>query len=165
MARRRGGKKIDFVHWTYASGSFLAQASGTAALTLFSALHLSETLLRIRGHAYAYVDGASAPQGLNEVVMGICAVPEGTGTTVLWSPVTDGDAPWIWVWATIIGYEEMVTDVVDVPGISSARTVVDNKAMRILRNQELQLVIESSTIATPAQAINAGFGGRFLAGT
>jgi len=73
-------------------------------------------------------------------------VPEGTGTTVLWSPFTDGDAPWIWVDYHHLGYEEMVIDVIDVPGITSYRSTIDSKAMRIVRNQELQLVAELTNI-------------------
>ncbi len=164
MARRRSGKKIDFVHWTTASQQFLGQAAGVAAKTLLSAQHEPETLLRMRGEAVGYADGAQAPGGLAAVTLGIIAVPEGTGTTVLWAPFSDGDAPWIWFGFYHVGYEEMVTDVVDVPGMTSFRWPIDNKAMRILRNQEVQVVIENTTLAT-AVSVNASVAVRILAGT
>jgi len=96
--------------------------------------------------------------------MGVILVPEGTGTTVLWSPSTDADAPWIWVTEFVLAHEELVVDVIDVPGMSSYRERIDNKAMRIIRNQEIQFVIENSTV-TSALSVNAGLAGRFLSGT
>ncbi len=81
-----------------------------------------------------------------------------------WSPITDGDAPWIWVSYFELAYEEMVTDVIDVPGMSSYRELIDNKAMRIVRNQELQMVAENATIGG-ASSINLSVSGRTLSGT
>ena len=148
MARRRGAKKIDTVHWTYGSFSFNAQGAGSPAVNVLSAQHLPETILRIRGSFSGYVDGASAPGKLVGCGLGLILVPEGSGTTGTWTPITDGDAPWLWVSYFELGYEEMVTDVVDVPGISSYREVIDSKAMRHVRNQELQCVLEVATILT-----------------
>ncbi len=163
MPRRRSGKKIDFVHWTAFQEAFLAQAAGTAGLTAFPALHEPETLLRLRGNLLCYVDTTQAPTGLMQVALGLILVPEGTGTTVLWSPATDGDAPWIWYDIFHVGYEEAVTDVVDIPGITSYRSVIDSKAMRIVRNQEVQLVIESVAVGSTI-SINAVVSGRALTG-
>ncbi len=164
MARRSGhAKKIDFTHWQGAGVSFTAQAAGTAAGTLLAAQHLSETLLRTRGEWSVSMDGNSAPTPLAQITMGMILVPEGTGSTVLWSPFTDSDAPWIWWDTGVIGYEEMVTDVVDVPGLTFFRRVVDSKAMRIVRNQEMQIVIENVTVGSAA-TVNACFTARMLAG-
>ncbi len=164
MPRRRSGKKIDFVHWTGFNDTFNALAAGSVAKTLGLAAHEPETLLRIRGSLLAYVDGTQAPGGQVKVGVGIILVPEGTATTVLWSPITDSDAPWIWYDSFHLGYEEYVTDVIDAPGAAGYRSVIDNKAMRITRNQEIQLVVEQATTAT-AMAINGGVMGRFLSGT
>ncbi len=162
--RRRSGKKIDFVHWTYGDAGAAGLAAGTLGANLFAALYLSETLLRLRGNLYCYADLNQASGVSVSVGVGIILVPEGTGTTVLWSPISDGDAPWIWVEYFSIGYEEMVTDVVDVPGITSFRSVIDNKAMRIVRNQEMQVVFENVT-QIGAMSINALVNVRALAGT
>ncbi len=163
MARRRSGKKIDFVHWTSFSAGISALTAGTSGVNVLPAQHEPETLLRMRGEWRAGVDGTSAPPTLALIAVGIILVPEGTGTTVLWSPTTDGDAPWIWYDVLHIGYEELVTDVIGSPSLSFARRVIDNKAMRIVRNQEIQLVIENSTLDGAAQ-VNVNVAGRILSG-
>jgi len=122
-------------------------AAGTAAVTALAAQHLPETLMRIRGEwAAAFSQVLPAASGTT-ITLGLIQVPEGTGTTVLWSPVTDGDAPWIW-WDTFgLLYQEYVTDVIQSSISSSARRVIDSKAMRKMRNTELQLVAENATIS------------------
>jgi len=152
------------VHWTGFQGSSLAQNAGSVGVTLNPAQHDPETLLRSRGNLLTFMDTTQTPAGLIDVGVGMILVPEGTGTTVLWSPITDDDAPWFWYDRFVVGYEEMVTDVVDVPGITSYRSVIDSKAMRIVRNQEVQLVVEQATLGT-AEAINTTVSGRFLTGT
>ncbi len=164
MARRRSGKKIDFVHWTGLQEQFGPQAAGSSAVNAVAAQHDPETWLRFRGNLLCYMDGASAPGRLAQIAVGLILVPEGTGTTVLWSPATDADAPWMWYDIFAIGYEEMVIDVIDVPGATSYRSVIDSKSMRIVRNQEVQLVIENVTLAAAA-SVNAVISGRFLSGT
>ncbi len=164
MARRRSGKKIDFTHWTYSSFAVAAQGAGTLGANFFGAQHLPETLLRFRGNWLCYVDGPSAPGKLVSIGIGMIMVPEGTGSTVLWSPISDGDAPWIWVDYAELGTEEMVTDVIDVPGITSFRASIDSKAMRIIKNQELQIVVENATILS-ASSVNITMSGRGLFGT
>ncbi len=160
MANRRSGfaKKIDTVHWTYGSFLSVALGAGTSAVNLFSAQHLPETLLRMRGEwacsfAPALADGAGVA-----MTVGIIQVPEGTDTTVLWSPVTDGDAPWIWWDVFHLLYREHVTDVNYSAMTSSARRVIDSKAMRKLRNTELQCVFENTTLTglTAASVDTAG---------
>ncbi len=165
MARRRSGKKIDFMHWTAVQGSAIALASGgTSGTTMLAAQHLPETILRTRGSLLSFVDSTQAPGGLISVAVGFVLVPEGTGTTVLWSPLTDIDAPWWYYSAFVIGYEEMVTDVVEVAGLPIYRETVDSKAMRIVKNQELQMVVETSPIAG-SLGTNTAFHGRVLSGT
>jgi len=164
MARRRSGKKIDFTHWIMQAAAQSAFAAGTGARTILAAQHLPETILRMRGEYLVYVDAAQAPGGSTRVSSGLILVPEGTGTTVLWSPETDSDAPWIWYDVAHIGYEEMVTDVVDVPAITSKRVEIDSKSMRIVKNMELQWVVESVSILT-AVNVNTALGVRVLSGT
>ncbi len=138
MARRRSGKKIDFTHWTGFAGTSLGlAAAGTSAATLLAAAHEPETLLRTRGNVVAFVDGPQDPGVLVSVGVGFIPVPEGTGTTVLWSPITDPDAPWFWFDRFTIGYEEAVVDVIAMAALSVYRSVIDSKAMRIVRNQEV----------------------------
>ena len=165
MARRSGfAKKIDNVHWTYGSFASLAFSAGTIASTVYGAQHLPETLLRIRGEVMGYVDGTSVPGGLTAVGMGLIQVPEGTGATVLWSPITDGDAPWIWVSYAMLGYEEGVTDVIANQTAMGFRREIDNKAMRKQRNTEIQWVCENATVAS-ALSVNISGQVRMLHGT
>ena len=163
--RGRHAKKIDTVHWTYGSFLFGALTAGTAALNVLSAQHLPETLLRMRGEWTAWLDGTNAPPLALSITLGMILVPEGTGTTVLWSPVTDGDAPWIW-WDTFsLAYEEMVTDVISIQAMTGARRIIDSKAMRKVRNRELQVVAENTTTIGGAEGVNVVGSGRFLSGS
>ena len=79
-------------------------------------------------------------------------------------PLTDGSSPFVAFHVWHLGYEEMVTDVIDVPGISSKRIDVDSKAMRKLKpNQELVSVVEQTTIGA-AMSINLVISIRMLFG-
>ncbi len=168
MAHRRGGfrKKIETVHWTLGSWEFVNQSAGTAALTVLAAQHLPETLMRIRGEqAVALGSSLAAGVGVN-LTIGLIQVPEGTGTTVLWSPFTDGDAPWIWWDFMHLINEEAVADVVSSQQVLSGRRVVDSKAMRKVRNTELQLVVESATLSgMTTSSVDVFCSGRVLAGS
>ena len=166
MAHSRGRheKKIDTVHWTYGSFTSGSFAAGTSAVNVNPAQHLPETLLRIRGEWTGFLDGAGAPTRHVAVGVGLIQVPEGTGSTVLWSPITDGDAPWIWVDYAILAQEEMVIDVIAVQELLGVRRVIDSKAMRKMRNTELQCVFENATIDT-ASAVNIDGQVRVLAGS
>ena len=163
---RRSGfaKKIDTVHWAYGSFTFSAQAAGTAAVQMFPAQHLPETLMRTRGEWVGWLEGARAPGDAVAVGVGLIQVPEGTGTTVLWSPITDGDAPWIWLDYAILAYEETVVDVIDIPQITAVRRLIDSKAMRKIRNTELQVVVENASIFGTA-SVNVLGQGRILSGS
>ncbi len=148
-------------HWTGFGQGIGPIAAGTGAVTLLPAAHDRETILRTRGGLLVNVDATQAPGGLASVSVGFILVPEGTSGTVLWSPTTDADAPWFFYWAGILGYEEMVTDVVDIPAMTAARVEIDSKAMRKIRNQEIQMVAENTTIGT-ALSITVAVIGRIL---
>ena len=160
MARRT--KKIDYTHWTGFSGSTLVFSAGVVGLTVATAAHQPETLLRTRGEIVVYPDATQGPGALAVIDVGMILVPEGTGTTVLWSPRTDADAPWLWYGSYHAVYEEMVTDVIAAQDVV-IRDVIDSRAMRIVRNQEIQLVWENTTIGG-AVTVNSAVSGRFLTG-
>jgi len=150
-------------HWTgFSSGAtFLGVGAGTAGLTLSLAQHDRETLMRTRGNLLGYGDGALVTGALALISVGFAIVPEGTGTTVLWSPFIDSDAPWFWYTSFHLGYEEYVTDVIDSPVLGGYREVIDSKAMRRIRNSEIQVVVENTTVGG-ALTMNMGITGRFL---
>jgi len=164
--RRRGGREIESTRWSGATQSFLALSAGSQALNFISASSdPPETLMRLRGELVATLDGVQAPTSLIDVGVGIALVPEGSSTTVLWSPLTDSDAPWWFYSRFVIGYEEMVADNVDVPQLTSFRQTVDLKAMRIIRpDVEAQIVVEQATLAGSA-AINVVMSARALFGS
>ncbi len=159
MARRRD-RPINR-HWTGFAGHGAAFTAGTLGILIGPALHDRETVMRTRGEMLVNIDATQAPGGRAQISLGLILVPEGTGTTVLWSPFTDDDAPWFWYWTGMLGYEEMVTDVIDIPGLTSVRETIDSKSMRILRNQEIQLVAENTTISS-AVSVNFDVVGRIL---
>ena len=168
MARRRvsrGGKKIDIVRWLGFQASSLGLTVGSTGVQLSTAGQIPETIMRTRGQLFGYLDGLPAAGDLVDVAAALHIVPEGTGTTVLQSPITDPNADWFWYTRFAIGYEEYVTDVIDSPVLGGYREMIDSKAMRRAPgDSELQAVFENATIGT-AQAINVGIAGRFLLGS
>ncbi len=164
MARRRSGKKIDNLRWIGVFQGFLGQAAGASAVTALSATTMPDTIMRTRGTLTGWIDALQAPAVAARVSVGLIVVPEGTGTTVLWSPFADTNAPWFWFTSFVLGYEEYVTDVVDCPGLTSYREIVDSKAMRRSPpDTEVQLVIENTTFAG-AVGVNVQWAGRILIG-
>ncbi len=163
MAHARGrGKTIDTVHWTgwFQKSTLALAAGGQVAVTVTTAQHLPETLLRLRGSLMAWIDGAPTDGDLAEVGVGLIMVAEGTGTSVVWSTLLDTDAPWIWYSSFFLGYNEFVTDVISAQCLACYREVIDSKSMRKFRNHELQFVTENITVggATPINVIANGRG-------
>ena len=165
MARQRAAKKIDTTRWALTNASFLAFSAGIASVTLLGSFStVVETIMRTWGELLAFVDGASAPGKLVRIGVGFILGQSGQGTTVLTSPLTDGQGAFFWYEVFTLGYEEMVTDVIDVPGISSYRVPIDSKAMRTVRpDQEVQCVVENITIGSAA-AVNILVNARILLG-
>ena len=167
MARGRhvGRKTIDNLRWTAgAAANSLALSAGSAATTILTAGVPRETIMRTRGEAVCYMDGAQVPPHLILVSMGLVLVPEGQGTTVIWDPFNDAEAPWFWHRDVIIGYEEMVTDVIDVPVLNGARITVDSKVMRKANvDEEVQFVVTNTTLSG-AGSVNVAAAFRFLLG-
>lgn len=171
MARRRSfhgvgrpAKKLAYTRWDLSTGSSIAQSAGTVGINFSTIGTEPVTLLRMRGELSAYREGASGTAILVQVTYGIILVPEGTGSTVLFDPVLDGNAPWLLYGQGAVGYEEMVVDVVDVAQLTMFRHTIDNKAMRIIRPDiEMQMVVSNTTISGAAD-INFSYGLRWLIG-
>ena len=113
MARR--AKKIDNLIWVYSSGESLAQSAGVVGRAFASVGTTPTTLLRMRGEWYASISSAKATGIGCRITLGIIKVPEGSGATVRYSPISDANAPWIWYSTAHLQYEEAVTDVVANP--------------------------------------------------
>ncbi len=161
----RPAKKINTTRWTASVPSTFALAAGSVAVNVIPAGAPSETILRTRGTGVAFMDGAQAPSGqLALVSMGLVLVPQGQGTTVIWDPLNDDSAPWFWWQEVIIGYEEMVTDVIDIPGLTSARFEVDSKAMRKGNSDEEVQFVVTNTALNSSTSVNLAVAFRFLLG-
>ena len=161
MARRSSGRRAD-LRWTFGSFTFAAFSAGTSGGTIVTAGSTSQTLMRTRGEISAWLDGTSTPGEGMQIGVGMYVVPGGTGATVLSSPLTDGEAPFFYYEVFQLAYEEMVTDVIDVPQMTSVRKTIDVKAMRVIRpDQEVQVVAENVTNFS-AGAVNIVVNARFL---
>ena len=168
MARKRNsgdfGAKIKNLRWAGARHFFGAVGAGSQA-QLFVSDGTTETIMRIRGELTCWVDGLEAPAVSATIGVGLLVVQAGSGTTVIQEPITDAQAPWFMYETFNVGYEEMVVDTVDVPGLTMFRKVIDVKAQRILRpGREVQMVVENLTNAG-AVSVNINFAFRALLGT
>ncbi len=165
MAHRRSRvKKIEAVRWTRNHFFFGAQAAGSVALNFITSADAIDTVLRIRGEVTSWIDGNDAPPVGVDCALGLLVMPEGQGTTVLSSPITDENAPWLLYERWTLAYEEIVTDVIAAQGVLSFRKTIDNKAMRILRpDREVQIVFEQATVSG-AGSVNCGFAASVLLG-
>ncbi len=166
MARRHGAKKIAFTSWlNFQLNANGLAVGGTAASTAFIAGAQASTLMRTRGNLVAWYDGVQAPGTSTRVAVGLIVMPEGQGTTVVSSPVTDPNAPWFYYSIFTLGYEETVVDTIDIPGLTSYRETIDSKAMRIIRaDREVQFVVETASVIGAGSAVNVAMDGRALVG-
>ena len=167
MAHRRSNsrheKVIDSTRWAGSFYSFLAASAGGSAQVMVTD-GTQETILRIRGEVLSYPDGTQAPGGLVVCGLGALVVQAGSSTIVIQNPISNPDAPWLFYETWLLGYEEMVTDVVDAPSATGFRKTIDSKGMRILREgREVQLVFQQATIGG-AMNVNTAFSFRMLLG-
>ncbi len=164
FVRSRPAKKIHTLRWDGIAATNLALSAGSSAINILAAGGDAETILRIRGWFTAWLRSAAAPAQEVLVSAGLILVPEGQGTTVIWDPFNDVNAPWIWFEETVVAYTEKVTDVIDVPGMTTHRLKIDNKAMRKASpDEELQLVVTNSTLGIAAP-VAFNLAGRILLG-
>ena len=160
----RHAKKINRYRWepvTFFSGGLSA---GTSAANIIAAASDPQTMMRFRGELCAFLDSVQAPAVGVDVAVGVILVPQGQGSTVIWSPISDANAPWLWYERFFLGHEESVVDVLDQSGLGVVRKTIDSKAMRIQRSDvEIQLVAEQASIGT-GSSINVSVRGRMLFG-
>ncbi len=153
-----------WIGWSTGTG-FLAQTAGVIAIVVAAPSTFLDTILRTRGSLIASIDGASAPPKLVDVGLGMILLQEGSvAAGVVVSPLTDPNADWFWYSRFTLGYEEMVTDVIDVPTLSGYRETIDSKAMRKgPPDTEVACVFEQATIGG-GSSVNLVASGRFLVG-
>ncbi len=163
-ARGRGGKVIDNLRWIGWTGGTTSLAAGTVGVNVLGATATPDTIMRTRGDLIAGFTATVAPNVAVAVGVGMWVVPEGTGSTVLGSPLADANADWFYYSAFSLAYEEGVTDVIAAQQIMDYREAIDSKAMRRSKpDTEIQLVIENVTLGSAASVIVLT-AGRFLVG-
>ncbi len=166
MARGQRGhvKKIDNLVWDGFNVFFNSVGAGTVAQGFDTVSTMPFTFLRIRGEFLAMIEGAASPGVGVNVAIGIIKVPEGSGTTVQYDPVTDINAPWWYYDTATLLYTEYEAAVVGSTEAAMVRRVIDNKSMRRVRpDEEMQIVLTNTTFDA-AGTVNVGFAGRHLKG-
>ncbi len=114
------------------------------AATIVVAGAITETLMRMRGSVEAHLTSTIALGDAVHVGVGVIKAQSGQGTTVFSSPLSDGEAPWIWVDYFTLVSEDASASSVDGTDMKHIRHEIDSKAMRILRPDiELQIVGET----------------------
>ncbi len=143
----RPGKKLDHTRWEFSSGYLASAGAGVTAFNFSSVGTNPSTLLRMRGEVSSFASSAASPNTSIHVAYGIILVPEGSGTTVQFAPLSDANAPWLLYGVGLLSYDEKVVDVIAVQQMMAFRHTIDNKAMRIIRPDiEMQLVVENTTV-------------------
>ena len=164
MARGSHGKKIDFTDWSGFTNAFSALAIASSTSSVMRTFSSSQTLMRTRGELLCYVDGTTVPGSSSQIAVGFLV--QQTGATATSIPITDSQAPYFYYETFVIGYEEMVTDVIAAQGAIVIRKTIDSKAMRKVRaDQEIAAVVQSSTIVGAGVTVNLSVVGRFLVGS
>ncbi len=170
MARRQfrssrlPAKKMNTLRWDGLQGAALSQVAGSAAVNILAAGGDAETILRMRGWFSTWLDATSAPGKTVLVSAGMILVPEGQGSTVIWDPFNDVNAPWIWFTEVTLAYDEAVVDVIADQKMTAAIVEIDGKAMRKASpDEELQFVVTNTTLQSPA-VVNSSLSGRILIG-
>ncbi len=153
MANRRSPRRGD-LRWVFTQLNFAAISSGgVSAQTAISAGTQPETIMRTRGELLVWIDASPAQGEVQGVGFGLIVMPEGQGTTVISSPISDGNAPFYWFEAFGLASED--TGVARQEGLHMLRVPIDSKAMRRVRpDKEVQLVMESVAFSG-ATVVNA----------
>ena len=153
MARARGfarstGRRAD-LRWTGGRQSFQALNGGTSAQgVIVTAGITSQTLMRIRGELLLIVTGAETSGDSADIGVGLLLQQAGATATSL--PLADDEAPFIWYARHVL--TTRAAAVSDALGARVVRTVIDNKAMRVIRpDQELVVIANNLTIAGALQ--------------
>ncbi len=160
MARaRRSGRRPDY---RWALGGFVSAAlaaGSTSQFAFVSSGNMSQTLMRIRGSWSVMLDQGA--QDLDKVRVGIGVIKVSGGGTTASTPLTDGDAPWIWFDVVTLAIEGGA--VIDAwHELATYRAVIDSKSMRVIRpDEDLVVVMETGDIVG-APNVDVHFDARVL---
>ena len=132
-------------------------AAGTSTAQLFT-VDTAETLVRTRGVIIATLS-ATGSAGGDSAIVGAGLIVASVGATVIVSPITDAGANWLWHQFFALDTKGVIGAVADQGAQGWQREIVDNKAMRKLREDEaLIFVVENQSInGAPLIDVRAAF--------
>ena len=157
MARLSGSSRGRSLHlptrrkstWVLGPGSQTQQNIVASALTVIglgsSPTGEGNTIVRIRGHLSAYLDAASAANNGFAVTLGIGIVTDqafAIGATALPNPNDDTD--WSWLWTHYAFVMSPTGTVGEAPTAARLDVVVDTKAMRKIKLNEIVFMVMDS---------------------
>lgn len=162
MARRAGGfrRAVNRPNYDWEGVTTLSSglaAGGVTEAALFVA-DSAETLVRMRGSVFAAISVSGSAAGDRCVIgMGLIVAP--TGATVAVDPINEQGANWFWHTLLTLHTSGIVGAVADQGAQGWQREVVDNKAMRKLREDEsIFFVVANQDVAgAPPVDLFAGF--------
>ena len=141
----------------------MALAAGSTSQAAIVASDKAETLIRVRGDVAVWLDATGSAIGdLVQVAWGLIVAPR--GSTVGSLPISDGNANWL-AYGTACLFTELAlaTRTTWDEGMIR-RFLVDNKAMRKLREDEDVFFIVQTADVVGAAAVNIAASLRFLTG-
>ena len=161
MARRRsfgGEKKRNYYDW---EGATLALTTLAAAAVVEFSLFVgdkSETFVRLRGQVLAQLDASGSTAGDACVIAaGIMVAP--TGATLAVDPINEPGANWMWHQYLTLQTEGIVGGVAEQGDLSGQVVMVDNKAMRKIREDEsvFLVVANQNLVGGPSVKFTGAF--------
>ena len=157
---RKSGRKAD-LRWIGGGSTFSALAGGASGgITAITAGNVSQTIMRTRGSLLVHIDTTPSAGEVAQIGVALLIVPGGTGTTVTSNPLANPDAPYFYYETFHLASED--TAVAVDAGLKMYRSVVDVKAMRVLRpDQEVQFLAEVVNVAG-AMSVNISLAFRML---
>ncbi len=150
---RSAAKQFDW------AGAFIARTQiNTGVATQFNLFTAdrAETLVRFRGEVNCSI---AAPAALDAALVTFGLIVISAASVLAVSPATDPNANWLWHQYVPLDCE--LAPATAAARLWEARTVVDNKAMRKLREgEQIALVVENTNlIGGPAIKVSGAFRG------
>jgi len=156
---RRAGPRHNY-DWEGATTNSIGLASGSVTSALLFTSDSSETLVRVRGVVNVDLTFAASAAGDIAVVACGLIVHSSPGTTVGVDPITEAGADWLWHQFFIVSTRGVIGAVADSgQQATNQRVIVDNKAMRKLReDQAISFIVANQDgVGAPTVDVTGAF--------
>ena len=140
MARRNSrtfqsrGRPNDY-DWEGVTTTSLALSSAVVTEAQIFTADSSETLMRTRGELLVWMDASGSTAG-DAAVVGCGLIVAPTGATVAVDPINEPGANWFWHNFSVLAVESPIGGAGQTSISGNDRVIIDNKAMRKLREDE-----------------------------